>query len=391
MTQHDTAIDSTLPEREQEILDTALLESDQLLARSLHDDDQRRRRRRLWLLTLAFGGAVMSGLAIAILAGWFAVGGQVATTEKVDLTKQEQEDLKREALQWRKRLLSASDNDPWHVGANIGMDLMRIPGDRPYELLRANWKRIDVNVRKQILKGFTPGMMGNERMHSRFFDVMDLGMSDSVAGVRGFAATYLEMQGLPNFEHDLAAYKRWRSKTRKLTAKEIVALMKAESVSDVDTHETPQQGTGLSPTTKSAEEIEAENEYWKERLLTVERNAPWRVGAHIGMDLVRIPGDRPYEILSAHWRKVPAGTRKQILKGFTPGMMGNKTMHPCFFDVMHLGMSDPDKGVRSFAASYIEMQGLPNFEKKPAAYKRWRKETAELSAEEIMTQAKKGS
>ena len=65
-------INEVLPEREQAILDTALLESDQLLARSLHDD-QRRRRRRTWLLVSVFGGVVMSVLILAFLLGWFTL------------------------------------------------------------------------------------------------------------------------------------------------------------------------------------------------------------------------------------------------------------------------------------------------------------------------------
>ena len=80
MTDKHATPETTLPEREQEILDTALLESDQLLARSLHDDDQRRRRRQLWLFSLVIGGIVMSALLIAILMGWLTFG-QLQTAE----------------------------------------------------------------------------------------------------------------------------------------------------------------------------------------------------------------------------------------------------------------------------------------------------------------------
>ncbi|MCA9231862.1 MAG: tetratricopeptide repeat protein [Planctomycetales bacterium] len=68
-----------IPEIEQEILDTALLESDQLLARSLHDDERRRKRRRLTLLSLLLlGGVVMSAIVIGIMTGWLAVSAPVA-------------------------------------------------------------------------------------------------------------------------------------------------------------------------------------------------------------------------------------------------------------------------------------------------------------------------
>ena len=79
----------TLPEREQEILDTALLESDQLLARSLHDDDRRRRRRRLWSLALIFGGVVMGTVFVAFLMGWFTLG-QVQSSDDFKWTLEQQ-------------------------------------------------------------------------------------------------------------------------------------------------------------------------------------------------------------------------------------------------------------------------------------------------------------
>jgi|GEM_PF-5979234 len=207
---------ATLPEDEQLLLDTALQESDQLLARSLHDDQRRRFRRRLiWSLTLVMGGIVMSLIVIAIMAGWFAVSTPV--TADADKAWPETTDE-----QWQERLSAVKQSDPWNVGAEIGMDLVRIPGDRPYKILAANWKRIPSSARKQILKGFTPGMMGNKKTHSRFFDVMHLGMSDSDAGVRGYAATYIEMQGLPNFEHDPKGYARWRMQNKGRSAQEIV-------------------------------------------------------------------------------------------------------------------------------------------------------------------------
>jgi hypothetical protein len=64
---------TALPADEQKILDTALLESDQLLARSLHDDQQRRRRRTMWLSILLIGGVAMTTLVWAILSGLLAV------------------------------------------------------------------------------------------------------------------------------------------------------------------------------------------------------------------------------------------------------------------------------------------------------------------------------
>ncbi len=130
--------------------------------------------------------------------------------------------------QWQSRLLALKEGGNWSEGAQTGQELLRLPGDRPYEILKANWPKIATSARKQILKGFTPGMMGNKKMHPGFFDVMDLGMSDKDAGVRSFAANYLKMQGLPDYEYDLSLYRSWRKETKDLRAKEIMKQMKSK-------------------------------------------------------------------------------------------------------------------------------------------------------------------
>lgn len=188
----------------------------------------------------------MSCLWVAFLSGWFAISGQVASEAgEAAATEQNNEQLAEENLQWKKRLLATSENDPWHVGANIGTELVRMPGERPYQLLKTNWKKIPVSVRKQILKGFTPGMMGNKEMHPHFFDVMHLGMSDKNAGVRSFAANYLKMQGLPDYERDLKSYKKWRAKTEKLTADETMKLVESTPAADLTSEELTAAGWKL--------------------------------------------------------------------------------------------------------------------------------------------------
>lgn len=195
----------------------------------------------------------MGALLISVQLGWLTMSGQVAVDDKSSPHASAAEaQANAEDAELKQRLLEVTNKDPWHVGANIGMDLVRIPGNRPYKLLKDHWKEIAVDARKQILKGFTPGMMGNEEMHSQFFNVMHLGMSDKNAGVRSFAAGYLEMQGLPNFERDLAGYRRWRAKTEKLSAKETMKLASAIP-------EKPQ----------TAEELTAKGwEQWKARKLS---------------------------------------------------------------------------------------------------------------------------
>lgn len=108
MTNESTTRDPHLEEREQEILDTALLEADQLLARSLQDDLQRRRRRvGLWILAL--GGVVMCAVILALLMGWFTLGGiqpaEAAAPSRE--ARQQAEALSAEGWQlWQKRQLA---------------------------------------------------------------------------------------------------------------------------------------------------------------------------------------------------------------------------------------------------------------------------------------------
>jgi Flp pilus assembly protein TadD len=83
MTEKTTTTEHVLPEHEQELLDTALLESDQLLVRSLHDD-QRRRRRRIWLFMLIVGGVAMTATGIAMMTGWMALSATLSATERGD-------------------------------------------------------------------------------------------------------------------------------------------------------------------------------------------------------------------------------------------------------------------------------------------------------------------
>lgn len=191
----------------------------------------------------------MSWIGYAIVAGWFTVSGQTAATNEIDTkAASKNEQLKEEDLAWKKRLLATSEKDPWHVGANMGKELVQIPGKRPHSLLKANWKKIPVSVRKQILKGFTPGMMGNEEMHEQFFNVMHLGMSDKNAGVRSFAAGYLEMQGLPNFERDLNSYKKWREKTEKLSSVEVLKLIESQPAQQLSSEQHTAKRLGVMET-----------------------------------------------------------------------------------------------------------------------------------------------
>ena len=312
----------------------------------------------------------MSLLLIAVLAGWFTIAmpGETQAEENVPT------DFER---QWKARLLALEEGGGWFEGARVGMDLMRIPGDNPYIVLKDNWPDIATSAKKQILKGFSPGMMSNKKMHPRFFDVMHLGMTDPDKEVRAYAAHYIEMQGLPNFKNKDKFYARWWEKNKDLSPKEIVGDKNLRLVGESD-----QESSEVA--TEQANATNSVDPKWKARLLALEEDGSWYDGAKVGTELMRIPGDLPHNLLKENWANIATSARKQILKGFTPGMMGNQKMHPRFFDVMHLGMTDPDKEVREYAAAYIEMQGLPNFKGREKVYARWWEKNKDLSPREIV-------
>ena len=78
-----------LSAEQEKLLDTALQDSDQLLARSLLGDQQRRTR-RLWSLILLLGGVVMSLLLIVMLVGFFTLA-EPGTAQSIADTQQAEE------------------------------------------------------------------------------------------------------------------------------------------------------------------------------------------------------------------------------------------------------------------------------------------------------------
>ncbi len=123
---------------------------------------------------------------------------------------------------------------------------------------------------------------------------------------------------------------------------------------------------------------------WRDLLLEIPAGAPWHVGARLGSALASLPGDRVMAILEPAWARIDARARAQILKGFNPAFNRSGAINPRYFDVMHLGMTDPDPVVReTFAASYVSGLTFRDFSADPEAYAAWRRETAGKPAAEI--------
>jgi tetratricopeptide (TPR) repeat protein len=246
--------ETKLSDTEQKLLDSALLESDHLLARSLQHDQ---RRRRLWWSIVALLGILAAGLV-----GFTA--GRATGEKQVSLESQQagKEPNTPSDEQWRERLLAVKEDDSWFDGARLGMELVRIPGDRPFEILRNNWQDLSINARQQILKGFTPGMMGNKVLHERFFDVMNLGMTDANQEVRDYTAAYLTMQGVADFSHNPEGYAEWWQANKSRPADQIRQAATAEAKKRKESARA--ERSNLQPTNEARTDIDPNfQQAWK--------------------------------------------------------------------------------------------------------------------------------
>lgn len=164
--QQETPSTAKLAEDEQLLLDTALQESDQLLARSLHDDQRRRRWRQVWLSVLVLGVVVMSTVTVGFLSGWLVLTGQVfadaqdktGSGEKDSVVDQveQAEDLSAAGWQlWKERDFSAAAKkfesavklDPKSANAWNGLGWSRFNGGESEQGLAAFEKCVALEPR----------------------------------------------------------------------------------------------------------------------------------------------------------------------------------------------------------------------------------------------------
>lgn len=390
--------ETTLCQHEQEILDTALLESDQLLVRSLHDDETRRKR-RLCLSILLVGGAVMFLFILAIVFGAFNLAmpeaaeakGKRATREAIE----QAEALAAEGWQlWQnQKLLAAVEKfeksvelNPKAENAWNGYGWALFNSGQSTKALRAFEKCIKLSPKHPAgLNGLGQIYLslGEYKQAERYLKKSAKNPHASAAWwglTRVYLLTDEYKKALPWAKKVAAASPKNENAQKMLEAAkagemsdELRQMLEPVVVAKEDEDESSEEVTEEEER-ENSQSKSVNDKQWQKRLLAVKEDANWSVGAKLGMELVKIPGDRPYKILAENWSEIATSAKKQILKGFTPGMMGNKEMHSRFYDVMHLGMTDSDKGVRQYAAAYIEMQGQPNFENDQEGYLRWREE-----------------
>lgn len=145
--------------------------------------------------------------------------------------------------------------------------------------------------------------------------------------------------------------------------------------------ETRQQGN-RSPAARTPTDEE-----FRDRLLAIDPKARWHVGADIGQDigheLALLPGDRAFDILDSCWAKIEPGTKRDIMMGFMKWYRGKRFLNPRTFDVLHLGHSDRDAGVRACAISYLNECTFRDFTADSDSYAKWRAENTKRDANQV--------
>lgn len=109
------------------------------------------------------------------------------------------------------------------------------------------------------------------------------------------------------------------------------------------------------------------DEQWKQKLVQVPESAHWTVGKSLGNQLASLPDGRGYRLLESNWDQIAVTVRRQILKGYYPG----EKINSHYFQVMHLGMSSTDKGIRTFATAYLKAVTLREFNSRSKEYQDW--------------------
>ena len=349
---------------------------------------------------------------------------------------------------WRVRLTTAPEGSRWTVGWSFGKALSAMPGDRAYEILQPCWPQIATDVRKQMLKTFQPSFKKTPGVNKRYFDIMLLGFSDKDAGVREFATTYLNGWLLPDITASEEKYRQWQQSLGDRSPDEVLldeCAKYVKSLKDLKAEQIPAALEKLAATANNLREYPAlckvandhgllatldrweqaglvekgdrnlrhirsnvqrqrpddpngprdeaqqasgpagtSDEDWRQRLRAAPEDSRWFVGWNFGKALSAMPGDRAYEILKPCWPQIATNVRKQMLKTFQPSFKKTPGVNKRYFDIMLLGFSDKDAGVREFATAYLNDWLLPDITASEEKYRQWQQSLGDRSPEEVL-------
>jgi beta-lactamase regulating signal transducer with metallopeptidase domain/predicted esterase len=127
------------------------------------------------------------------------------------------------------------------------------------------------------------------------------------------------------------------------------------------------------------------DETWHDKLTTPGEDALWYVGAGLGKRIALLPGDRALALARANWPDMALAVKTQFLKGFIMAVNQEKHLNPAYFEIMDLGMSDPEKRPQEFAKSYLQGTALLSPDDTGAEYADFRRRTEGMDAEQAIT------
>jgi len=121
---------------------------------------------------------------------------------------------------------------------------------------------------------------------------------------------------------------------------------------------------------------------WITELEKIPARSRWDVGAGVGGELAQLPGDRALKILKKCWKDIAPDVRQQMLKGLQPSFGFTSEISDRHFQIMNLGMTAKNAGVRQFANAYLKGMVLQNIDDEKS-YKKWYGKVRSLNSTEV--------
>lgn len=162
-----------------------------------------------------------------------------ALTERVTQLEQEVADLKEQlkSLQastnqdteesWVKKLVGLRNH--MHTAFSVGPELTLLDPDKGLRIVQKAWPQIQVReVKTGILKAFAFGKALRPKKHPHVLQILNLGMTDSDAEIRRYAATYVQEFAKQDFAQDPEGYAAWYRKFGTKSPEEVIRLSTAE-------------------------------------------------------------------------------------------------------------------------------------------------------------------
>jgi predicted esterase len=124
-------------------------------------------------------------------------------------------------------------------------------------------------------------------------------------------------------------------------------------------------------------------EAWVEKLVGLRDHM--HTAFSVGPELTLLPPDEGLAIVQHAWPRIKVRHVKTgILKAYAFGQALHPKKHPSVLAVLHLGMTDPDPEIQTYAASYLQEYAKEDFDGERDRYAAWYREYGDMSPEEVL-------